>query len=134
MSQQTQHGFGLGKDEILRGFEAYKKVFRNSKIAETKYLKLYYQKTDFRLSPQLMIRVGFTVSKKKLKGAVRRNRIKRLLKEAYRLNKHILYCKAGIGPMDMILTVNEKRGFEEMLRNGFRLFSGDIKNIFDKIT
>ncbi len=134
MSQQTQHGFSLGKDEILRGFEAYKKVFRNSRIAETKYLKLYYQKTDFKLSPQLIIRVGFTVSKKKLKGAVQRNRIKRLLKEAYRLNKHLLYGRPGIGPMNMILTVNDKRGFEDILRNGFRHFNGDIKNIFEKIT
>lgn len=35
--------------------------------------------------------VLFSVSKKKIKTAVSRNRIKRRMREAYRKNKHILY-------------------------------------------
>jgi len=38
-------------------------------------------------------RVAFTVSKKKFRHAHDRNRIKRLMREAYRLNKHLLYQK-----------------------------------------
>lgn len=41
-------------------------------------------KEDLADTPQVM----FSVSKKKFKSAVKRNRIKRLMKEAYRLNKH----------------------------------------------
>lgn len=37
------------------------------------------------------VRVGFTVPKKKFRKAVERNRVKRLLREAWRLNKHTLY-------------------------------------------
>ena len=133
MSQQTQSNLKLGKDEILRGFEAYKKVFRNSRIAESKYLKLYYQKTEFIESPHTLVRVGFTVSKKQLKKAVKRNRIKRLLKEAYRLNKSALLERPGLKPMNMILTVNEKCGLEELCRNGFSLFNGDILKVFERI-
>lgn len=38
------------------------------------------------------VRVGFTVPKKKFRKAVERNRVKRLLREAWRLNKHTLYA------------------------------------------
>ena len=37
------------------------------------------------------VSVLMSVSKKKFKSAVKRNRIKRLMKEAYRINKHIVY-------------------------------------------
>jgi ribonuclease P protein component len=36
-------------------------------------------------------RIGFSVPKKKFRKAVQRNRIKRLVREAWRLNKHLLY-------------------------------------------
>lgn len=42
------------------------------------------------------VRVGFSVPKKKFRKAVERNRVKRLLREAWRLNKHKLY--AAISP------------------------------------
>jgi ribonuclease P protein component len=40
------------------------------------------------LSPVL---TGFSVPKKKFRSSVRRHRIRRLMVEAWRLNKHILY-------------------------------------------
>lgn len=49
----------------------------------------YLFKEDLTDYPQVM----FSVSKKKFKSAVKRNRIKRLMKEAYRLNKNTIAGK-----------------------------------------
>jgi ribonuclease P protein component len=40
---------------------------------------------------QPMVQLAITVSKRNFKKAVSRNRIKRVIREAYRLNKHVLY-------------------------------------------
>ena len=74
---------GLRKDELLRGYDSFKNIFLKSKVIDTGYLKCYLQFNNFSASPQSR-KVGFTVSKKKVRKAFARNRIKRLLKEAYR--------------------------------------------------
>ena len=43
------------------------------------------------LNTAFPVQVGFSVGKKNFKRAIKRNRIKRLIREAYRLNKHELY-------------------------------------------
>jgi len=82
--------YTLNKTERLKSFKVIDSLFSKGKsmlvypfsviwIEETKTDNLYPAK--FTIS----------VSKKKFKRAVKRNRIKRLTKEAYRLNKFILY-------------------------------------------
>ncbi len=54
----------------------------------------YPFKTVYFLWPEkreFPVEVLITVSKKKIKSAVKRNKIKRLVREAYRKNKHILW-------------------------------------------
>lgn len=87
----------LIKNEIVKGHNSYLKILQNSVVFSTDYLKVFVNKikvsdsVDFNQSPLLKIplKVGFIVAKKKIRKAVLRNRLRRILKESYRLNKHL---------------------------------------------
>lgn len=78
--------FTLPKSTILRGRRNFQRLFLNSTLITSPLVKLRFA-TYFNTNTG--IRVGF-VAPKKLGNAVKRNRTKRLLREAYRLNQHIL--------------------------------------------
>ncbi|MBQ8050161.1 MAG: ribonuclease P protein component [Bacteroidaceae bacterium] len=59
-------------------------------------LRAVFRKAD---GGQLLI----SVSKRHFKHAVDRNRVKRLIREAYRLNKHLLTNQFGPGRLDLAL-------------------------------
>lgn len=80
--------YTLRKNEILRGRKSFSKVFSSGNKLADQAILCFYQ-IDNSDTETNRAAVGFAVSKK-IGKAVVRNRIKRLMREGYRLNKHIL--------------------------------------------
>ena len=85
--------FSLSKSERVSSQKQIDKLFRggNSKSMSAFPLRMVYmaeeRETDWRCpEAQMMV----SVPKRYFKRAVKRNRIKRLVREAYRLNRHLL--------------------------------------------
>ncbi len=72
------------KSKILLG-----NLFEKGRPIKQYPLKLLYIKTD--PSQDVKVKCTVAVPKKSFKKAVDRNRIKRLIKEAYRLNKDVIF-------------------------------------------
>lgn len=81
--------FSFSKYEKLKSKKLIEKLFNDGNSISAYPLKLIYLQIDH--EGQYPIQTGVSVSKRKFKNAVNRNRIKRLVREAYRKHKHIIY-------------------------------------------
>jgi len=79
--------FGFAKKEKLKSRKQIEELFLNGKNFAAFPLRITYQ---FIPSEETSLQVGVTAGKKYFKKAVDRNRIKRLVREAYRLQKNDL--------------------------------------------
>jgi ribonuclease P protein component len=85
----------LNRKEIIRNKRDYKDIFENGNRWEGKALKIYFKRSTDN-------RVGFSVSKR-IGNAVKRNRVKRWMREIYRKHKQefgffrlLIIAKEGI--------------------------------------
>lgn len=106
----------LKKEEIIRGFNSFKDVLVNSRVITNGFLKLNVQvKKEVKGNEEIQIikdplnnvKVGFVVSKRLVRKAAKRNRLKRLLREAYRTNKNLLFVLPEYGAK-ILFSYNEK--------------------------
>lgn len=81
--------FSFPKTERLKSKKLIEAVFADGQ--KTKAWPLISKHLDVPLSADVPCQVVVSVSKRSFKRAVDRNRIKRLMKEAWRLQKHRLY-------------------------------------------
>lgn len=77
------------KKEKLKNKRLFERLFSEGKSISSYPIKLVYLKTE--LPFDVSIQAGVSVPKKNFKSAVKRNRIKRLMRESYRLNKALVF-------------------------------------------
>ncbi len=88
-SESSKQDFSLPKAKILRGKKNFQRLFESkASVLRTDYINLRFvlAKND---GAEGSTQMAFIVPKK-LGKATKRNRLKRLLKEAYRLNQHVI--------------------------------------------
>lgn len=107
--------FRFSKSEHLTKKKEFEKVFELGTVLKSAEVVFYVTPNDLQNS-----RLGLVVSKK-VGNAVRRNRVKRLLREVYRLNKHLLTVHVDIiaiprHPFTSDLKLSDiTEGFRELL-------------------
>ncbi|MDR4498457.1 MAG: ribonuclease P protein component [Candidatus Scalindua sp.] len=115
----------FGRKERLRKRTEFQKVFHEGKVFSNDQIIVYALLNSTRIS-----RLGITAGRK-FGNAVKRNRLKRIFREAYRLNKHVLNRGVDIiilprtGFTDLTLKSIEDK-FKELLMQIDRRLENEI--------
>lgn len=115
----------LPKELIIRGHEAFSKVFESSEKTNCGFLRAYIRtyisdtKSNFK-SPSISIKAGFVVTKKRIRRAVKRNRVKRLLREAFRTEKVNIPAEAVKKNFEIIFTLSDS-GYDNFSDGKFNI-------------
>lgn len=82
----------FSKEERLKSRKQIGLLFKNRQSVGSYPLRIFWAETE-REEAKYPVAISFSVSKRVFKQAVKRNRHKRLMVEAFRLHKHKLYEK-----------------------------------------
>lgn len=81
--------YTLGKEERLKSRKLIERLYEEKNSVKVFPLRMIFLQTKH--TSDFPAQVGVSVSKRNFKSAVDRNRIKRLMRESYRLQKEIVY-------------------------------------------
>lgn len=115
--------FTFNKKEKLKSEKLITQLFAEGKSVMTYPLRLVYLKTNF--EDNVKAKAGVSVSKRNFKKAVDRNRIKRLMREAYRLQKGDIFNNSSSQYALMILYIGKET-------TDFETVQQKMKLLFDK--
>jgi len=97
--ESTKRLYRFKKEERLCSAKAIAELFKHGKRMRTASLQLVYTLIDDTDTPPIQVLIS--VPKKQFKRAVLRNRLKRRIREAYRLNKAPLLTALTRGQKNM---------------------------------
>lgn len=122
--------FTLSKVERLKSKKLIGKLFEEGSSLKVYPFKLIYLKISD--TTDIPIQAAFSVPKRRFKKAVDRNRIKRLLKEAYRLEKQVVYEAANDSFIFMITFIGKEEPTFAQVKNRMGVllaeFVDELKN------
>ena len=100
---EQQQRYKLGKQARLKSRKVIDQLFKDSRSFTVQPFRVIFQCTKLPVTPAaIQLQAGFSVSKRHFKKAVDRNRIKRLIREAYRLQKNELELIIKLHPVSLV--------------------------------
>lgn len=123
--------YTLGKEERLKSRKLIERLYEEKNSVKVFPLRMIFLQTKH--TSDFPAQVGVSVSKRNFKSAVDRNRIKRLMRESYRLQKEIVYDNLDKPYVFMISYLGKQEcTYDEMFSKMEKLlkrFVKEIKNI-----
>ena len=117
------------KEEKLKSKKLIDALFVEGKSVKAFPLRVVYLETPLPY-PEVVLQTGVSVSKRNHKLAVTRNRIKRLMREAYRTHKQLVDTKGTTFALLIIYTGRDVITYSEMERAMIKV----LKRFNDAIT
>lgn len=116
------------KEEKLKSKKCIELLFSEGNAVSKFPLRLIFVATD--LPNAVPTQAGVSVTKRRFKKAVTRNRIKRLMREAYRLHKNDVFNKISTTYAFMFLYIGKQEPtFEEIETSMVRLLQKFLEKI-----
>ncbi|MGB1308057.1 MAG: ribonuclease P protein component [Oceanihabitans sp.] len=123
--------FTYNKSEKLKSQKQIDELFSKGKSVSAYPLRLVFLETSFHET--VKAKTGVSVPKRNFKRAVDRIRIKRLMREAYRLNKLTVFNNINTQFAFMILYIGkEKPEYHTVETATIKLFNKFLKAILNK--
>lgn len=116
MTQQ----YTFPKEEKLTSKKIIEALFIEGQSVKAFPLRMVFIETPLP-SPKITVQATVSVSKRNHKLAVTRNRVKRLIREAYRLHKHTIDTKGTTFAILIIYTGRDVITYQEMERTMVKL-------------
>jgi len=126
--------FGLSKKERIKSKKRFEQVYSEGRtlFSQNRALKATFYVEECKINP--LVQVAFAVHKKS-GNAVWRNRVKRLLRESFRLNKKVIVSESNLYKKCVYIVfagnrINRKANRKLYLKD----IEPEVKDLLNKIT